>query len=158
MDFVETTNLLYDSYLLHSLFDSFSVVDVCTPEACPEMAAGPHYSYYWTDFNGSSPVQMSAREYILTLFQSISDVFSKPPFNQCNQGVFPDNFMSMCRAIFKKLFRVYAHVYHHHLIEFTRIGAEAHLNTTFKRFVLFEREFKMININEEMPLRKLISQ
>lgn len=58
MDFVETTNLLYDSYLLYSLFDSFSVVDVCTPEACPEMAAGPHYSYYWTDFNGSSPVQV----------------------------------------------------------------------------------------------------
>lgn len=59
---------------------------------------------------------MSAREYILTLFQSISDVFNTPPFSQCNQGVFPDNFMSMCRAIFKKLFRVYAHVYHHHLI------------------------------------------
>ena len=91
------------------------------------MAAGPHYSYYWTDFYGSSPVQvgfyaaernrqMSAREYILTLFQSIADVFNNPPFNQCSQGVFPDNFMSMCRAIFKKLFRVYAHVYHHHLI------------------------------------------
>ena len=59
---------------------------------------------------------MSAREYILTLFQSISEVFSTPPFDQCSQGVFPDNFMSMCRAIFKKLFRVYAHVYHHHLI------------------------------------------
>ena len=39
-------------------FDLLSVIDVCTPEACPEMAAGPHYSYYWTDFNGSSPVQV----------------------------------------------------------------------------------------------------
>ena len=61
MDFVETTNLLYDSYPLHFIFDLFSVVDVCTPEACPEMAAGPHYSYYWTDFNGSSPVQVVCR-------------------------------------------------------------------------------------------------
>ena len=59
---------------------------------------------------------MSAREYILTLFQSISDVFSSPPFNACDKGEFPESFMYMCRAIFKKLFRVYAHVYHHHLI------------------------------------------
>ena len=145
MDFVETTSILYDS-----------IVDVCTPEVCPEMAAGSHYSYYWTDFNGSDPVPMSAREYILTLFQSISDVFSNPPFNACDKGEFPESFMYMCRAIFKKLFRVYAHVYHHHLIEFTKNGTEAHLNTSFKRFVLFEREFKMISTNEELPLRKLI--
>lgn len=38
------------------------------------------------------------------------------------------------------------------------MGAEAHLNTTFKLFVLFEREFKMINRKEELPLRKLIQR
>lgn len=30
------------------------------------------------------------------------------------------------------------------------------MNTAFKRFILFEREFKMINRKEELPLRKLI--
>lgn len=38
------------------------------------------------------------------------------------------------------------------------MGAEAHLNTTFKLFVLFEREFRMINRKEELPLRKLIQR
>ena len=32
------------------------------------------------------------------------------------------------------------------------------MNTTFKLFVLFEREFKMINLREELPLRKLIQR
>ena len=38
------------------------------------------------------------------------------------------------------------------------MGAEAHLNTTFKHFILFDREFKMINIKEEVPLQKLIQR
>lgn len=29
------------------------VCDVCQ---CPEMTAGPHYTYFWTDLNGSNPV------------------------------------------------------------------------------------------------------
>lgn len=32
------------------------------------------------------------------------------------------------------------------------------MNTTFKLFVLFEREFKMVNTKEELPLRKLIQR
>lgn len=111
---------------------------------------------------------MTAKQYINTLFQSITDLFESEPFNQCASGVFPESFMKTSRAIFKKLFRVYAHVYHNHLNvcvfsgsdvqEFTKLGAEAHLNTTFKHFILFDREFKMINIKEEVPLQKLIQR
>ena len=124
MSFVETTSMLYDSYDWRSILIR-SVADMCTEETCPEMSAGAHYSYYWTDFNGSNPVpvgvfgggeeKMSAKLYITTLFQSISDLFHSSPYNKCASGVFPDNFMHTSRAIFKKLFRVYAHVYHHHL-------------------------------------------
>ena len=39
-----------------------------------------------------------------------------------------------------------------------RTGAEAHLNTTFKHFVLFEREFQLISCKEELPLLKLIKR
>ena len=58
---------------------------------------------------------MTAKQYIYTLFQSIKDLFESEPFNQCASGVFPESFMKTSRAIFKKLFRVYAHVYHNHL-------------------------------------------
>lgn len=63
MDFVETTSILYDSLLSISEI-RHRIVDVCTPEVCPEMAAGSHYSYYWTDFNGSDPVPVAVRESI----------------------------------------------------------------------------------------------
>lgn len=33
-----------------------SVSDVCTAKECPEMTAGPHYTYLWTDFHGSDPI------------------------------------------------------------------------------------------------------
>lgn len=37
-------------------------------------------------------------------------------------------------------------------------GAEAHLNTSFKHFVLFERQFSLLSKKEELPLRKLIKR
>lgn len=54
MEFVETTHMLYESYYL-ILYLIIRVSDMCTDETCPEMTAGPHYSYVWTDFNGSNP-------------------------------------------------------------------------------------------------------
>lgn len=68
----------------------------------------------------------------------------------------PEDYMSVMRIVFKKLFRVYAHVYHHHLTEFIKQDAEVHLNTSFKYFGMFVREFELISKKEEAPLRKLL--
>lgn len=54
MEFVETTFILYDSYQFISLVIP-RVSDMCTDETCPEMTAGHHYSYVWTDFSGGNP-------------------------------------------------------------------------------------------------------
>lgn len=45
---------------------------------------------------------------------------------------FPKNFQSTVKVIFKRLFRVYAHIYHSHFQRIVSLGAEAHLNTCFK--------------------------
>lgn len=62
------------------------------------------------------------------------------------------------KIAFKKLFRVYAHVYHHHLSEFVSDNAEVYLNTSFKYFGLFVREYNLISMKEEAPLRKLLQR
>ena len=72
---------------------------------------------------------MSANEYVNTLFQYISDLFKRPPFIDCKNGVFPEEFIPTVKNIFKRLFRVYSHVYHHHLNvlvrdEFIRIAKD----------------------------------
>ena len=50
---------------------------------------------------------------------------------------FPPNFKDVVNTIFKRLFRVYAHIYHSHFQKIISLKEEAHLNTCFKHFILF---------------------
>ena len=50
---------------------------------------------------------------------------------------FPPDFRAVVRTVFKRLFRVYAHLYHSHFRHVCSLGEEAHLNTCFKHFVYF---------------------
>ena len=50
---------------------------------------------------------------------------------------FPPNFNDVVRTIFKRLFRVYAHMYHSHFRSICSLGEEAHVNTCFKHFMYF---------------------
>jgi MOB kinase activator 1 len=53
------------------------------------------------------------------------------------------------------LFRVYAHVYYNHFTNITELGAEAHLNTCFKHFIFFTKEFDLIEDEELAPLAEV---
>ena len=44
------------------------------------------------------------------------------------------------QVLYKRLFRLYAHVYYSHFDQLRGIGANAHLNTCFKHFVYFIQE------------------
>lgn len=57
---------------------------------------------------------------------------------------FPPNFMEVVRTIFKRLFRVYAHIYHSHFKQVCSLGEEAHLNTCFKHFIFFVRVSRLV--------------
>ncbi|KAH0974627.1 hypothetical protein GBA52_016526 [Prunus armeniaca] len=57
------------------------------------------------------------------------------PTNPC--APFPPNFREVVKTIFKRLFRVYAHIYHSHFQKIVSLKEEAHLNTCFKHFILF---------------------
>ena len=50
---------------------------------------------------------------------------------------FPKNFLSVVKTILKRLFRVYAHMYHSHFNRVVDLGEEPHLNTSFKHFIYF---------------------
>lgn len=54
---------------------------------------------------------------------------------------FPPAFQSTIKQIFKRLYRIYAHIYCHHYGVIRGLGLEAHLNTGFKHYVLFVEEF-----------------
>ena len=49
-------------------------------------------------------------------------------------------------------------MYMHHFESLQEMGAEPHLNTCFRHFVLFVREFDLIDRAELAPLRELIDK
>ena len=70
---------------------------------------------------------------------------------------FPKNFKDIVKNIFKRLFRVYAHIYYSHFDKIIELGEEAHLNTCFKHFYFFITEFQLIPPQELEPLKDLIA-
>ncbi|NWZ33157.1 MOB1A kinase, partial [Brachypodius atriceps] len=175
VDFFNQINMLYGT-----------ITEFCTESSCPVMSAGPRYEYHWADgTNIKKPIKCSAPKYIdylmtwvqdqlddETLFPSkiggCSCVHWDGPSWLCHTlipacpylpGVpFPKNFMSVAKTILKRLFRVYAHIYHQHFDSVMRLQEEAHLNTSFKHFIFFVQEFSLIDRRELAPLHELIEK
>ena len=99
------------------------------------MTAG-RAEYLWRD-DGlyKNPTRLSAPEYIELLLNWVAEVINDTSIFPVDEGAkFPRNFMTEVKNIYKRLFRLYAHLYCHHAEKIKSIGANAHLNTTFKHF------------------------
>lgn len=139
-----------------------TVTEFCSPTACPTMSAGQRYEYLWADPLPSSspskstskhasgagavrgePLKMSAPEYVDTLMTYIQSRIDDEATFPSKIGVpFPKTFLGVVKTIWRRLFRVYAHVYCEHFSVIVGLGLESHLNTSFKHFVLFAKEFQ----------------
>ena len=61
------------------------------------------------------------------------------------------------KTIFRRLFRVYAHIYYSHLRKIVANGKEKELNRCFKHLVLFVHEFHLMSPTDMEPLAELIA-
>lgn len=125
------------------------------------------YEYRWADGEKiKKPIEVSAPKYVELLMDWIEgqldneSIFPQRLGNICCQirilsqffssfsynlwsaktfvgAPFPPNFKDVVKTIFKRLFRVYAHIYHSHFQKIVSLKEEAHLNTCFKHFILF---------------------
>ncbi|EAY90415.1 MOB kinase activator-like 1A [Oryza sativa Japonica Group] len=147
VDFFNQVNFLYGT-----------LMEFCTSSTCPIMSAGPKYEYRWADgMKVKKPVQVSAPKYVEYLMDWVeSQLDDEAIFPQKIGAPFPQNFREVIRTIFKRLFRVYSHMYHSHFQMILKLKEEAHLSTCFKHFVLFTWEFHLIDRAELAPLNELI--
>jgi len=147
VDFFNEISLLYGT-----------ITEFCTPSTCTVMSAGPQYEYLWADgVKVKKPIKVSAPEYVDLLMSWVETQLNDEHIFPLQLGTpFPKNFQAIVRVIFKRLFRVYAHIYHSHFQKIVGLGAEAHLNTCFKHFIYFVHEFKLIDPKELQPLKDLI--
>ena len=80
---------------------------------------------------------------------------------------FPPTFINTARTILRRLFRVYAHIYHTHFDQICALGIEgerssfcrsrllltpAHLNTNYRHFLFFVDEFSLLSEKDLIPL------
>jgi MOB kinase activator 1 len=135
VDFFNQINMLYGT-----------ITEFCTPQACPVMSAGPkfiflfiqshpkRYEYHWADGTTiKKAIKVCAPEYVDYLMSWVQIQLDDENIFPSKIGVpFPKHFQTIVKNIFKRLFRVYAHIYHSHFPKIVSLGEEAHLNTSFK--------------------------
>eukprot|EP00698_Gefionella_okellyi_P006112 TRINITY_DN1556_c1_g1_i2.p4 TRINITY_DN1556_c1_g1~~TRINITY_DN1556_c1_g1_i2.p4 ORF type:complete len:135 (-),score=26.71 TRINITY_DN1556_c1_g1_i2:689-1093(-) len=71
---------------------------------------------------------------------------------------YPKDFRKRMSAIFRRLFRVYAHIYHHHYQQLEQLDLDKGLNTAFKHFVCFAKEFDLIGTDEMAAMDEWIGR
>lgn len=70
---------------------------------------------------------------------------------------FPKDFQNVVKSIFRRLFRVFAHVYLHHVEHVQALDVTVQLNTSFQHFIFFVLQFNLIEKKELAPLSELIA-
>ncbi|KAF9405920.1 hypothetical protein HW555_013516 [Spodoptera exigua] len=116
VDFFNQINMLYGT-----------ITEFCTEESCAVMSAGPKYEYHWADGHTvKKPIKCSAPKYIDYLMTWAQDQLDDETLFPSKIGVpFPKNFLPMAKTILKRLFRVYAHIYHQHFPRWSSSGRSA---------------------------------
>lgn len=146
VDFFNELNLIYGT-----------ICQSCTSTSCPKMSAGTH-DYLWQDnARYVTPTAMPASEYVDKLMDwAESQINDESIFPLQHGQPFPRDFKKKVSAMFRRFFRVYAHVYTAHMSDIVAIKAEAHLNTCFKHFYFFIKEFQLVDVKELKPLEDII--
>ncbi|MBV94836.1 MOB kinase activator 3C, partial [Eschrichtius robustus] len=145
VDFFNRINLIYGT-----------MAERCSETSCPVMAGGPRYEYRWQDERQyRRPAKLSAPRYMALLMDWIEGLINDEDVFPTRVGVpFPKNFQQVCTKILTRLFRVFVHVYIHHFDSILSMGAEAHVNTCYKHFYYFIREFSLVDQRELEPLHR----
>ena len=146
VDFYNITNVLYGS-----------VTEFCTTVSCPVMGSGTR-DFLWRDGDKyPKATKVAAPEYVNLLMNWIeAQINDESIFPSDDSREYPQNFLEIVTNIFRRLFRVYAHVYYYHFARIRELQEEAHLNTAFKHFILFVWEFDLISKEELSPLTDLL--
>lgn len=147
VDFFNQINLLYGT-----------VSGFCTKQSCPIMNAGPKWEFLWCDgVEYKRPTKLCAPDYTQKLMSWIRCQIEDEVLFPTTMGVgFSKKFPIAVKNIFKRLSRVYAHLYHCHFQVFIDAGVDTLLNTSFKHFKYFAEAFELLVGKDLGPLEVLI--
>ena len=141
--------------MIHSSISAY-----CTPISCPSMMAGPKYEYYWCDESISKkPIKVTAQEYVSHLKKWTMNFLQDPKIIPNDEAAdFAPNFRTLVKNVFKRWFRVYAHIYHSHFDTVEDLKLKCHMNSSFRHYIKFCNEFSLIHDREFGPMTRLINE
>ncbi|ELP83843.1 hypothetical protein EIN_197860 [Entamoeba invadens IP1] len=132
-----------------------SITALCIASKCKTMSAGPKMEYVWME-NGETQ-QLSAPEYCDKLFTWVQSCFDNPEIFPAEFTDKPPKvFVETVRKIFKRLFRVYAHMFYNHMEHMEQLGIQTVTLRGFKHFYAFSRQYKMLSKDDVAPLQTLV--
>ncbi|XP_063492154.1 MOB kinase activator 2 isoform X3 [Symphalangus syndactylus] len=137
-----TTTFFHHINLQYSTISEF-----CTGETCQTMAVC-NTQYYWYDERGKK-VKCTAPQYVDFVMSSVQKLVTDEDVFPTKYGrEFPSSFESLVRKICRHLFHVLAHIYWAHFKETLALELHGHLNTLYVHFILFAREFNLLDPKE----------
>merc|ERR1719316_328459 len=134
---------------------------MCTAETCPTtQGSSKNYTYLWPEPTPEDPdhrVSLPAPEYMRNVLTFASTKLDDEAFAPSGDarlqapGASPDyaeDFDDVMGSIFRRFYRVYAHIYNHHYKALEQLDLHRHLNHVFRRLVLFLLEFDLLPAKE----------
>ncbi|XP_045021809.1 MOB kinase activator 2 isoform X1 [Bubalus bubalis] len=104
--------------------------------------------YYWYDERGKK-VKCTAPQYVDFVMSSVQKLVTDEDVFPTKYGrEFPSSFEALVKKICKYLFHVLAHIYSAHFKETLALELHGHLNTLYAHFILFAREFNLLDPKE----------
>lgn len=151
-----TTELFETTQMLYSLLSSKCLDE---EKQCSCMSAGDNYQYMWIDNKVfKKPTVMSAPSYIGLLFEWVSEQLNNENIFPTEPSVsFPRDFQKTVRSIFRRLIRVYCHIYHAHFHDIQGYGCTEQLNSVARYFVSFGKTFHLLDAEDLEPLASIAS-
>ena len=157
-----------DVWLATHTYDFFNEISViygtvvahCTVDSCPCMSAGPRYKYKWADgIVVKSPIVLPAQEYITLLLDWVDTQLPLLRKDQNSKKVVSDGRLEeIVSCVLKRLFRVYAHMYHSHYPIFCKMGLDKCLNACFGRFIWFVNVFELVEKKHFVCMEEVMNE
>ncbi|XP_028812741.1 MOB kinase activator 2-like isoform X2 [Denticeps clupeoides] len=131
-----------------------TISEFCTGDTCQAMTAC-NTTYYWYDEKGKK-TKCTAPQYVDFVMSLVQKLVTDEDIFPTKYGKeFPNAFDTLVKKICKYLFHVLAHIYWAHYRETVAMDLHGHLNTLYTHFIVFVREFNLVDPKETVIMDDL---
>ncbi|XP_041693649.2 MOB kinase activator 2 isoform X6 [Coregonus clupeaformis] len=124
-----------------------TISEFCTGDTCQAMTAC-NTIYYWYDERGKK-TKCTAPQYVDFVMSLVQKLVTDEDIFPTKYGKeFPNAFEALIKKICRYLFHVLAHLFWAHFKETVALDLQGHLNTLYAHFIVFVREFNLVDPKE----------